>query len=80
LAAAPYNRRSVKISLQATIVAALIFAAACLGVAIEGFASIADIVDQTQAADARGYAWFWMFLFFVCGLIATVAYWLLRKE
>ena len=70
----------MRISLQATIVASVIFAVACLGVAIEGFTSLGDIVDETQAADARGFAWFWTFLFFVCAIIGTAAYRLISKE
>ena len=52
----------VKFSIHATMVVAAIFAAMCLGVAITGFSSLGDITDPTQAADARGFAWFWTFL------------------
>ena len=69
----------MRISLQATLVGSVIFAIVCLGVAVEGFTSLGDIVDETQAADARGYAWFWMFLFFVCAITGTAAYWLIRE-
>jgi hypothetical protein len=44
------------------MVIAAIFAVICLGVAITGFTSLGDIADPTQAADARGFAWFWTFL------------------
>ena len=44
------------------MVAATIFTAICLGVAITGFTSLGDITDPTEVADARGFAWFWTFL------------------
>ena len=52
----------MKISIQMTMVFAAVFAVICLGVAITGFSSLGDIADPTQAADARGFAWFWTFL------------------
>lgn len=45
-----------------TMVLAAVFAVICLGVAITGFTSLGDIADPAQAADARGFAWFWTFL------------------
>ena len=44
------------------MVMAAIFAAICLAVAITGFTSLGDITDPTDAADAKGFAWFWTFL------------------
>ena len=52
----------MKFSLRATTIVAAIFAAICLSVAITGFASLSDITDPTQMADAKGFAWFWTFL------------------
>jgi len=68
----------VKISIQATIVVAAIFAAICLSVAITGFSALGDITDPTQAADARGFAWFWTFLGSVALAIGLLAWWLAR--
>ncbi len=44
------------------MVISVIFAVICLGVAITGFTSLGDISNPTEAADARGFAWFWTFL------------------
>ena len=52
----------LKITVQATMVISVIFAVICLGVAITGFTSLGDISNPTEAADARGFAWFWTFL------------------
>jgi len=52
----------MKFSLQATMIAAAIFAAICLGVAITGFTSLGNLTDPTAIADAKGFAWFWSFL------------------
>ena len=59
----------MKLSIQATMVVAAIFAAVCLGVAITGFTSLRELTDPAQIADAKGFAWFWTFL--GCVAIAT---------
>jgi hypothetical protein len=66
----------MKLSLRATMVVAAIFAAICLGVAINGFASLGDIADPTQMADARGFAWFWTFLGGVAIALGLLAWWM----
>jgi hypothetical protein len=63
-----------------TMVAAAIFAIVCLGAAITGFASLGDITDPTQAADARGFAWFWTFLASVAIALGLLAWWLARTH
>ena len=70
----------MKISLQATVVIAAIFATVCFGVAITGFTSLGDIVDPTQASDARGFAWFWTFLASVAVVLGLLAWWLARTQ
>jgi hypothetical protein len=70
----------LKISAQATMVIAAIFAVICLGVAITGFTSLGDIADPTQAADARGFAWFWTFLASVAIVSGLVAWWIARTQ
>ena len=52
----------MKFSIQATVFAAAVFAAICLGVAITGFSSLGEIADPRELADAKGFAWFWAFL------------------
>ena len=62
------------------MVLAAIFAVICLGVAIIGFASLGDIADPKQAADARGFAWFWTFLASVAIVFGLLAWWIARAQ
>jgi len=70
----------LKISLQATIVVAAIFGALCASVAISGFTSLGGITDPVQAADARGFAWFWTFLASVALVLGLTSWWLARTH
>jgi len=70
----------LKISLQATVVIAAIFAVLRLGVAITGFASLGNITDPDQMADAKGFAWFWTFLASVAIGLGLLALWLSRTQ
>ena len=70
----------MKISLQATVVIAAVFAVLCLGVAITGFTSLGNIADTDQLADAKGFAWFWTFLASVAIGFGLMALWLTRRE
>jgi hypothetical protein len=63
-----------------TMVVAAIFAVICLGVAITDFTSLGDIADPTQAADARGFAWFWTFLASVAIALGLLAWWVARTQ
>ena len=66
--------------MQMTIVVAAVFAVVCLSVAITGFVSLKDIADPAQAADARGFAWFWMFLALVSIAFGVLGWWLARTS
>lgn len=68
----------LKFSIQATMIIAAIFAVLCLSVAISGFTSLGDITDPTQAADARGFAWFWTFLASVAVGLGVLSWWIAR--
>jgi hypothetical protein len=70
----------VKLSLHATTIVCLIFAAVCLGVAITGFTSLGHIEDATQLADAKGFAGFWAFLGGIALAFAALAHWMARTE
>ena len=63
-----------------TIVVAAIFAIICYGVAITGFSALGDIADPMQAADARGFAWFWALLGTVAVALGAVSWWILRTQ
>ena len=60
------------------MVISVIFAVICLGVAITGFTSLGDISNPTEAADARGFAWFWTFLGGVAIALGLLAWWVAR--
>jgi hypothetical protein len=58
------------------MVIAAIFTIVCLGISITGFASLGEISDATQAADAKGYALFWAFLACVAMTFGVLAWWM----
>jgi hypothetical protein len=62
------------------LVAAVIFAMVCFGVAIVGFTSLGDITDPAQLADARGFAWFWAFLGSIGVVFGALSLWMLRTQ
>jgi len=70
----------LKLSLQATVAVAAIFAVICLGVAITGFGSLSELTDPKELADARGFAWFWAFLGSVAIGFGLLAWWLARTH
>jgi len=62
------------------MVAAIVFALICIGVAITGFASLGDITDPREVADAKGFAMFWAFLASVAIGLAVLAWWVARNH
>ena len=70
----------MRLSLHATMIVAAVFAAVCLGFAIVGFSSLDDITDPKQLADARGFAWFWVFLASVAIALGLATWWIAGKQ
>jgi hypothetical protein len=68
------------ISPKFALIAAAPFALFCLGFAVNGFLSLGEIGDPEQLADARGYAWFWMFLAAIAIASGAVSWWLMRTQ
>ena len=66
----------MKISARLGAILAAVFAAICLGFAVTGFTSLREITDPTQAADARGFAWFWAFLAGVAIVFGALSWWI----
>jgi hypothetical protein len=66
--------------MQATIIIAAIFAAVCFGVAITGFTSLGHLTDPKELADAKGFAWFWVFLASVAVALGLMALWMVRTQ
>ncbi len=63
-----------------TIMIASVFAIICYSVAFTGFSAIGEMSDPVQAADAKGFAWFWVFLGTVAVGLGAVSLWILRTE
>jgi hypothetical protein len=63
-----------------TMVLAVVMAIACFTVAITGFTSLGEITDAKQAADSRGFAWFWTFLGVIAIAFALVSWWMVRTH
>jgi hypothetical protein len=61
-----------------SLVIAVIFAAISFSVAITGFTSLGEITDAQQLADAKGYAWFWVFLGSVSVAMGGASLWILK--
>ena len=70
----------MKFTLKTTMYGGAVFCVVCLAIAITGFTSLRELTDATQLADARGFAWFWMFLAAVSGAFAAVAWWMARPR
>ena len=70
----------MKITAQATMVLAAIFAVICLSVAITGLSSLGHIADPVRLADAKGFAWFWMFLAAVAAAFGLMAWWMASTQ
>jgi hypothetical protein len=70
----------LKITAQFSIVIAAIFASICFGVALTGFNSLGNITDPVLLADAKGFAWFWVFLGSVGIAFCAIGIWLVRTQ
>ena len=70
----------MNITLRMGMIMAAIFAAVTLSVAVSGFIGLRDITDPTQAADARGFAWFWTFLGAIATALGSLAWWIERSQ
>jgi ABC-type branched-subunit amino acid transport system permease subunit len=66
--------------MQMSMAIAAIFATICFGVAAKGFLSMESITDPTVLADARGFAWFWIFLGGIATLFGLLGAWLIRTQ
>ena len=70
----------MNISAKLGMISAAVFAAVCLGVAITGFSSLGEITDPVQLADAKGFAWFWVFLAGVAVVFGGLSWRIARTE
>lgn len=70
----------MKLTAHMTMIVSAIFAAVCLGFAVNGFMALGEIADPTQAADARGFAWYWTFLATIAIVFGAISWWLARTD
>jgi hypothetical protein len=68
----------MKISARLAAILSAIFATVCFTVALTGFTSLGDIVDPVQRGDAKGFAWFWVFLGGVGVVFGVLSWWIAR--
>ena len=66
----------MKISARAATIFAVIFALGCFAVALTGFTSLGEIADPVQRGDAKGFAWFWVFLGTVGVVFGVLSWWI----
>jgi hypothetical protein len=52
---------------------ALVFGVVCLAVGLHGLWSLDGIADEALRSDARGFAWFWLFLASIALLIDVLS-------
>jgi len=70
----------MKITAQFGMWSSLVFAILCLGVAFDGFSHLDALTDETQRADGRGYAYFWLFLGMIAVASALLSRWIVKRE
>ncbi len=70
----------MKISAQFGFWSSLVFAAFAFAFALNGFFQLDAMTDEAARSDARGFAFFWMFLGAVSLACALAAWWIIRRE
>jgi len=70
----------MKISAQFAMWTSAVFAALCLGIAFNGFSSLDAVADEVARSDARGFAFFWLFLGVVAIAAGAASWWMVRQE
>jgi hypothetical protein len=68
----------MKISAKLATLMCVVFAAVCIGVAVTIFSSLGGVVDPVVLSDAKGFAWFWMFLAGVAVVFGVLSWWMVR--
>ncbi len=68
----------MKISPRLATMLCVVFATVCLGISLAGFWSLSNVSDAAQRSDARGFAFFWMFLAGI-GVVFGVLWWFIHR-
>jgi hypothetical protein len=70
----------MKITAQFSLWASIVFGLLCLGIALYGFSQLDAMADAAARADARGFAYFWLFMGSVAVACAIASWWILKCE
>ena len=70
----------MKISAHFALWSSVVFAIVCLYIGFNGLSSVDAVADEAARADARGYAYFWLFLGAVAIASALASWWIVRRE
>ena len=70
----------MKMSAHVAMWGAIVLAVFCLGYAFSGFSSLDSVADEAARADARGFAYFWLFLGGVAAVIALASHWMGKRS
>ena len=70
----------MKVSAQVAMWGAIALAIFCLAYAFSGFWSLDSVADEASRADARGFAYFWLFLGGVGVAIAILSRWMAKQD
>ena len=70
----------MKVTAHFALWGSLVFAVLCIAYAGFGFSTIDTSMSDELRADARGYAWFWMFLGGIGAVIAVISWLMLRGK
>ena len=70
----------MKFSARFSLWGSAIFAVFCLGYAFSGFSSLDAMADDATRVDARGFAFFWLFLAAVAIVIGIASWWMMKHS
>ena len=70
----------MKITAQFALWSSLAFAMLCLGVGFNGLSQVEAMADAAERSDARGYAYFWLFLGAIAVGCAVISWWIVQRE
>ena len=63
----------MKITAYMAFWGALVFGLACFGFGLHGLWGLDGIADEAVRSDARGFAWFWLFLASIALVIGVIS-------
>lgn len=70
----------MKLTARISSLLTALLAIACFAGAYKSFRALAGIADAAQLRDARGFAWFAIFLGIVFLMIAALSWWIVSAE